>query len=137
MARIPLTSGFQIIPEGNYTFKCSEIEYKEDFGSLRISFVTATGLKHEERYNLLSSDGTTPNEKALNAFSFLAKNLLNDFNAADVDPDELKDHYINASITHTEIVNSKGEKRTYAHLKDLSPAESYETASVDLDSLLG
>ena len=34
MARIPMTSGFVIIPEGEYVFRIYDATYDEDFGCL-------------------------------------------------------------------------------------------------------
>lgn len=131
MARIPLTSGFTICPEGTYTFTVSKVEYDETFGTLRIFFAAEGGQKHDERYNLLNQDGS-PNDKAMNAFSFLAKNILGNFDATDVDPDELVGRKITAEITHTEAQGRNGV-RTYAHLANVAPAAAGE---YNLDDLL-
>jgi len=134
MARIPLTSGFTVCPEGTYVLTCENVEYKEEFGTLNLTFRTDKGNTHRESYFLLDQNGQ-PNERAMNAFSFLAKNLLNDFEAADVDPQDLVGRAVNATITHTQSESKKnpGKLMTYAHIGDVSPV----TANLDLGSILG
>ena len=39
MARIPMTSGFVIIPEGEYVFRIYDATYDEDFGRIEIKLV--------------------------------------------------------------------------------------------------
>ena len=149
MARIPLTSGFTVIPEGTYVFRIYEVKYDEDFGKLEIKMVNAKGMTHTERYSLLGNDGE-PNERAMNAFSFFAKTALNDFNKEEIDPDELIDHYIRAEVIHTKMPSNRDPNRmmTFVNLGDKSPAEDFDISpcekalnlghnpTVDLDKLL-
>ena len=72
MAKIGLTEGFTLIPEGTHVFQITDVKYKEDFGKLEVYMQTQTGSKHIERFSLLKSDGS-PNEGAYNAFSYFAK----------------------------------------------------------------
>ena len=53
MAKIPLSAGFTLIPEGEHVFKIVDVTYKEQFGKLEIKMETKDKLKHTERYNLL------------------------------------------------------------------------------------
>lgn len=39
MARIPMTSGFTLIPEGTYVFRIYDVSYDEEFGKIEISIV--------------------------------------------------------------------------------------------------
>lgn len=74
---IGLSEGFTLIPEGTHVFKITAVNYKEAFGKLEITMQTQSGAKHIERFSLLKTDGS-PNEGALNAFSYFAKTALND-----------------------------------------------------------
>lgn len=42
MAKIGLTEGFTLIPEGTHVFKITEVNYKEDFGKMEVVMQTAT-----------------------------------------------------------------------------------------------
>lgn len=148
MARIPMTSGFTVIPEGEYVFKITGVTYDEKWGRLEIKLTTYKGLTHTERYTLKDANTDEPNESALNAFSFFAKTALNDFTIPDVDPDELVGHYIRATVEHNKVPNKNNPEKimTFARLGDKSPAQCYdeeldsqtnnEVAVDDLDSLL-
>jgi len=158
MARIGLTSGFELIPEGEYVFRIWDVEYDEEFGKMVIKLVTADGKKHQERFSLKDQDDQ-PNEKALNAFSYFAKTALNDFSREEIDEKELIGHYIRAEVVHTKQPNRKDPTKTitFANLGDKAPADGFDGAvsapapkpsqtastppvsagSVDLDALLG
>lgn len=147
MARIPMTSGFSIIPEGEYVFRIYEANYDEDFGKLVVKLVTAQGMTHIERFSIKNPDDSY-NERALNAFSFFAKTAMNDFEMEDVDPEDLVDHYIRATVVHSHVPSTRdpGKTMTFANLGDKSPADGYDTEatakamnmgkSMNLDSLL-
>ena len=149
MAKIGLTGGFKPLPEGQYILKVDSVEYNEKFGKLRIKFVTEDGRYHTEQFGLLDSKGK-PNEGAYNAFSYLAKTLLDDFDRDEIDDQELVGHFIKCSIEHQVVEGSDGKTKTYVHLgndKEVcygfhgeektedAPAEA--TEGFDLDSLLG
>lgn len=159
MARITLTNGFSIIPEGEYIFCVYGVEYDPEFGKLQIKLVTADGQTHIERYSLMKQDGT-PNETAYSIFSYLAKTIMNDFSLEDVDPDDLVGKYLKAEIKHTELPSKKDPTKTstFANLGDKSPADGFDKepnarcmkvlnidhveseamkSGLDLDSLLG
>lgn len=80
MAKIGLSDGFSLIPEGTHIFKITGVSYKEAFGKLEITMQTQSGAKHIERFSLLKTDGS-PNEGALNAFSYFAKIRIAGFRA--------------------------------------------------------
>lgn len=159
MARIPMTSGFVIIPEGEYVFRIYAVDYDEEFGKIVIKMVTSKGAKYNERFSLKNADDEY-NDKALGAFSYFAKTALNDFSLEDIDPVELVDHYIRAEVVHTVQPSSKDPSKnvTFANLGDKSPADGFDDepvasalttdspapvqptetlAGLDLDSLLG
>ena len=144
MARIPMTGGFQIMPEGEQVLKITAAEYDEDFGKATFTLTNAKGQTCQERFNLMNQDGS-PNEKALNAFSFFAKNAMNDFDMEDIDPVELIGHYIKAVVIHNKVPSTKDPTKmvTFVNLGDKSPADGFEggstpakTSGLDLSALL-
>lgn len=99
MAKIGLTEGFTVLPEGTYIFKITDVTYKEAFGKLEVTMVTQNGSKHVERFSLLKSDGSA-NEGAYNAFSYFAKTALQDYDLTEIDHTDLIGHYIECDVTH-------------------------------------
>ena len=147
MARITMTGGFQIMPEGEQVLKITAAEYDEDFGKAVFTLANAKGQTCQERFTLLNQDGS-PNEKALNAFSFFAKNAMNDFDMEDVDPTELVGRYIRAEVIHNKVESKKepGKMMTFVNLGNKSPADGFDgvpteaapkAAGLDLSALLG
>ena len=131
MARIPMTSGFTLIPEGTYVFRIYDVKYDETFGKLEVMLVNAQGMKHTENFSLMDKSGE-PNEKALNAFSYFAKTALNDFTVEDIDHTDIIDHYIRAEVVHTKMPSRKDPTKTvtFANLGDKSPAFGFDEAPV-------
>lgn len=127
MARIPMTSGFTLIPTGEYVFLIEDVKYDEKFGTLEVKLVTADGMKHTERFSLMDNNGEA-NEKALNAFSYFAKTALNDFSVADIDHTDLIGHYIRAEVVHTKMPSRKDPTKTvtFANLGDKAPADGFD-----------
>lgn len=146
MARIPMTGGFQIMPEGEQVLKITAAEYDEDFGKATFTLANVKGQTCQERFSLLNQDGS-PNEKALGAFSFFAKTALNDFDIEDVDPEELVGHYLKAEVVHNKVPSTKDPTKmmTFVNLGNKSPADGFEgapapkpkAAGLDLAALLG
>ena len=145
MARIPMTGGFQIMPEGEQVLKITKAEYDEDFGKAIFTLTNAKGQTCQERFNLLNQDNT-PNERALNAFSFFAKTAMNDFDLVDVDPEELVGRYIRAEVIHNKVESREDptKTKTFVNLGNKSPADGFDGApaapkstGLDLSALLG
>ena len=146
MARIPMTGGFQIMPEGEQVLKITKAEYDEDFGKAIFTLENVKGQTCQERFGLLNNDNT-PNEKALGAFSFFAKTALNDFDIEDVDPEELVGRYIKAEVIHNKVESKKepGKMMTFVNLGSKSPANGFDgepapkpkATGLDLSALLG
>lgn len=136
MARIPMRSGFTLIPEGRHKFVITKVDYDERFGKLVISLRNQKGLTHTERFSLLSADGKTLNEKALNAFSYLAKTALQRFDLGEedeIDPQELVGCYIEADIEHNVLPKKDkegneipGQTTTFARMGDKFPCDDFE-----------
>lgn len=129
MARIPMTGGFQIMPEGEQVLKITKAEYDEEFGKAIFTLENVKGQSCQERFSLLQQDGS-PNEKAMGAFSFFAKTALNDFDIEDVDPEELVGQYLKAEIIHNKVPSTKDPTKmmTFINLGNKSPADGFEGA---------
>ena len=138
MARIPMTSGFALIPEGTYVFRIYGATYDEEFGKIEIKLVNAAGMTHTERFSIKDKNDEM-NEKALGAFSYFAKTAMNDFTLEDIDPEELIDHFICAEVVHTELPSNKDPNKmvTFVNLGDKSPAEYFDTEPVARALTLG
>lgn len=132
MARIPMTSGFTLIPEGEHIFRIFGVEYQEDFGNLTVHMINAQGMIHRETFHL--KNGNLPNESAMNAFSYFAKTAMNDYTMEDIDPDDLVNHYICCEVVHNVQPSNKDPKKTvtFCNLGDKSVAEGFDTTPVPL-----
>ena len=141
MAKIGLSEGFSLIPEGTYIFKITKVTYKEDFGKLEVTMQTQKGAQHTERFSLLKSTGE-PNEGALNAFSYFAKTALNDFTLTEIDHEDLVGHFIECDLIHDTVPSNKDQNKmiTFTRLADKRPSDGWTDTSpkkIDLKSLLG
>ena len=142
-------TGWSLIPEGKYTFKVTDVEYKEDFGKLEIKLSSQDGRSHSERYTLLRKNGEL-NEGAQKAFSFFAKTALNNFDLEAIDPHDLVGCYVSATVEHIEsdtISEKTGEPFVNVRLNNLKAAAGFPKASavgkveddeeLDLDAVFG
>ena len=132
MAKIALTEGFSLIPEGTHIFKITEVTYKEEFGKLEVKMKTAKGQTHTERFNLMKKDGTM-NEGAYNAFSYFARTALQDYTAQDIDPEELVGFFIECDVEHDIQPSNKNPNKnvTFVRLTDKRPADGYTEEEVN------
>ena len=130
MAKIGLTEGFTVIPEGTYVFKITAVNYKEDFGKMEVVMQTQSGLKHTERFSLLKSDGQ-PNEGALNAFSYFAKVALNDFSLTEIDHEDLLGCFIECDVEHDTQPSNKDPNKTvtFARLADKRASDGWDQSA--------
>lgn len=131
MAKIALTEGFSLIPEGTHIFKITDVTYKEEFGKLEVKMKTAKGQSHTERFNLMKQDGS-PNEGAYNTFSFFAKTALNDYTRTEIDHDEIVGCFISCSVEHDTQPSNRDPNKTvtFVRLGDKSPADGFTEAEV-------
>lgn len=146
MARIPMTNSFSIIPEGKQILRIDDVSYDEDFGKLEVKMSNKSGNKHTERFSLMRADGSM-NEGAMGAFSYFAKNAMNNFEMEDIDPVELKGHFLEVVVEHEKVPNRNDPTKTmtFARLVEKSPASGFEgeetttetASSMDLAALLG
>lgn len=149
MAKIKLSEGgFSLIPEGVQTFKIVGVEYKEDFGKMKIQLQTKSGQKHTENFSLMKANGEI-NEGALKAFSYFAKTALNNYSLDEIDESDLVGCYITATVKHEEFESNKepGKMLKSARLNDYTVAVGFsadkptetkatEDADADLDDFL-
>lgn len=111
MAKIGLTNGFTLIPEGIHVFQITEVKYDEDFGKMEITMQTADGQKHTERFQLLKNGGE-PNEGAMNAFSYFAKTAMGDYDLTEIDHEDLVGRFIRCEVNHEEVPSNRNPNRT-------------------------
>ena len=135
MAKIGLTEGFTLIPEGTHIFKITNVNYKEEFGKMEVTMQTKGGSKHIERFSLLKTDGS-PNEGALNAFSYFAKTALGDFEVTEIDHTDLLGHFIECDVEHEtqENKNKPGKTVTFARLADKRPSDGWDEGEAPVSS---
>jgi len=145
MAKIKLSKGgFTLIPEGTHIFKITNVEYDEDYGVVDIEMVTADGRKNNERFFLITQSGE-PNEGVLNAFSYFARNALNDFTIEEVDPADLVGCFFQADVSHDVQPNKNNPEKTvtWIRLNNWRPSGGFpekgqtNKGTIDLDDLLG
>jgi len=150
MAKMKLSERtFKLIPEGLTTFKVMEVDDSkyEDFGKIEVKLQTAKGETHNEMFTLTNTKGEL-NEGALRAWSFFARTCLNNFQADEIDTQDIVDCYITATVKHDTYIKTKGENAgtegTKVKLNDYTPAvgfgsdvkaESQESESSDMDDL--
>lgn len=129
MAKIGLTEGFSLIPEGTHVFQITEVKYKEDFGKMEVTMQTATGQKHTERFSLLDKNGE-PNAGAMNAFSYFAKTALNDFSLTEIDHEDLVGHFLRCEVIHEEVESNRtaGKMLKFVRLGDKEPCDGFDDA---------
>ena len=143
MAKMKLAeSNFKLIPEGTTTFKVVEVNDSkyEDFGKLEVKLQTAKGETHIERFGLTKNNGEV-NEGALKAWSYFARTCLNNFNADEIDTQDIVGCYVTATVKHESYTYEKdGEtkKGTNVRLNDYTVAVNFgnkveEEIDEDLD----
>lgn len=130
MAKIKLSAGgFSLIPEGVTVFKVTEVEHDADFGKIDCTLQTKDGKTHHEKFTYINNQGEI-NEGALKAFSYFAKNCLNDFSVEEIDDQDLIGCYIKATVKHEEYVakqgKNEGKTMKTVRLNDYSVALGFE-----------
>jgi len=151
MAKIQLSEGgFSLIPEGTHTFKVTKVDDSkyEDFGKLEVTLQTASGATHIERFGLTKQTGEV-NEGALKAWSYFARTCLNNYEADEIDTQDIVGCYITATVKHEEFESNKekGKMLKSARLNDYAVAVGFgsgkseeaeeEVSDDDLDDFLG
>ncbi len=111
MAKMKLSeSAFSLIPEGTTIFKVVEVDDSkyEDFGKLAVKLQTAKGETHTETFSLVKKSGEL-NEGALKAWSYFARTCLNNFQADEIDTQDIVGCYIQATVKHETYTKTKGD----------------------------
>lgn len=111
MAKMKLSeSTFTLIPEGVTIFKVMEVNDSkyEDFGKLAVKLQTVKGETHVETFTLVKANGEI-NEGALKAWSYFARTCLNNFQADEIDTQDIVGCYIQATIKHETYTRTKGD----------------------------
>ena len=141
MAKMKLSqSTFKMIAEGTHTFKVMSVDDSkyEDFGKLEVKLQTSKGETHTERFTLLNARGEI-NSGALKAWSYFARTCLNNFNADEIDTQDIVGCYITATVKHDTYTRTKGEKAgteaTTVRLNDYTTASGFGgvTRANDID----
>ena len=143
MAKMKLSeSTFTLIPEGTAIFKVTEVDDSkyEDFGKLSVKLQTAKGETHTENFSLVKKSGEL-NEGALKAWSYFARVCLNNFQADEIDTQDIVGCYIQATVKHEEFESNKepGKMLKSARLSDYTTATGFagKVAEDDEDDLDG
>lgn len=141
MAKITLSkSTFTLVPEGTHIFKVMEVDDTkyDDFGKIAVKLQTAKGETHTETFGLLNNSGEL-NEGALKAWSYFARTCLNNFQADEIDTQDIVGCYIKATVKHETYTRTKGERAgtegTTVRLNDYTTATGFDTAaSADVEA---
>ena len=122
----------------------------EDFGKLAVKMQTAKGETHTENFTIIKANGEL-NEGALKAWSYFARTCLNNFQADEIDTQDIVGCYIKATVKHETYTRTKGDKagtegvsvrlNDYATAigfgaKTEDPVDTEDDDSDDLDSFL-
>lgn len=131
MAKMKLSeSTFTLIPEGVTIFKVMEVDDSkyEDFGKLAIKLQTAKGEVHTETFSLRKSSGEI-NEGALKAWSYFARTCLGNYQADEIDTQDIVGCYIQATVKHESYTRTRGERAgeegTAVRLNDYATASGF------------
>ena len=134
MAKIQLSEGgFTLIPEGVTVFKVMEVDDSkyDDFGKIAVKLQTVEGKTHTENFTLIKANGDL-NEAALRAWSYFARTCLNNFQADEIDTQDIVGCYIQATVKHEKYTRTKGDKAgqeaTATRLNDYTTASGFAGA---------
>ncbi len=121
MATIGLSAGFSLIPEGKTIFKIEKCEYKPKFHKIEVTLKTKNGQSHTERYDISKQGG-------LNAFSYMAKTALHDFDLTEIDHTSIVGKFIGAEVEHTNQPHRDDPNKTvtFANLKSKFEAWGFD-----------
>lgn len=139
MAKMKLSeSTFSLIPEGSTIFKVVEVDDSKyaDFGKLAVKLQTAKGETHTENFTLVKANGEL-NEGALKAWSYFARVCLNNFQADEIDTQDVVGCYIQATVKHEKYIRKNGDKAgtegTAVRLNDYTTASGFADKGAQAD----
>ena len=123
-------STFKLVPEGVTTFKVVEVDDSkyEDFGKLVVKLQTAKGESHNETFTIVKANGEI-NEGALRAWSYFARTCLNNFQADEIDTQDIVGCYIKATVKHETydyVKDGENKTGTKARLNDYTTAIGFD-----------
>lgn len=124
MGKIGL-KGFEPIPEGKYPMKVVKVNHKETFNKVELTYETAAGKQHTEKFDLNIDGGAW-------AFAFTARNLLDDNSVMSIDPNDLKGKFAMFEVTH-EVVPYKGRDTVFARARSYAHADGFDTVDGEVD----
>ena len=141
MAKMKLSeSAFKLISEGAHVFKITEVDDSkyEDFGKLAVKMQTAKGETHTETFTILKANGEL-NEGALKAWSYFARTCLNNYQADEIDTQDIVGCYIGATVKHETFTRTKGDNAgtegVSVRLNDYTSASGFGAAKSDPDDV--
>lgn len=131
MAKVKLSeSTFTLIPEGVTIFKVMKVDDSkyEDFGKLAVKLQTAKGETHTETFSIIGKNGEV-NDGALRAWSYFARVCLGNYQADEIDTQDIVGCYIQATVKHETFTrikgNRAGEEGTSIRLNDYTTASGF------------
>lgn len=138
MAKMKLSERtFKLIPEGVTTFKVMEVDDSkyEDFGKLAVKLQTSKGETHVESFTLLNAKGEI-NEGALKAWSYFARTCLNNFQADEIDTQDIVGCYITTTVKHEQSPGkgeNAGKMYTNVRLNDYTTAIGFNAPKAEIE----
>lgn len=125
---------FKPISEGSHIFRVDDVDFNPDFGKAKIYLKTVDNKTQVERYTLTNSAGEV-NQGACNAFSWLIRNVMNNQDLKEIEPEQMVGHYVKATVTHTQVESKKeaGKMLTFCKLSDYEPATGFDNSELDDD----
>lgn len=138
MAKMKLSeSTFTLIPEGVTVFKVTKVDDSkyEKFGKIAVTLQTKEGKTHVENFTLMKAvkNRMEINEGALRAWSYFARTCLNNYQADEIDTQDIVGCYIQANVTHEKYTRTKGdhagEEAETARLGDYASATGFTAES--------
>lgn len=137
MAKMKLSeSSFSLIPEGSAIFKVVSVDDSkyEDYGKLSVKLQTAKGETHIETFSLVHAKTGEVNEGALKAWSYFARVCLNNFQADEIDTQDIVGCYIQATVKHEVYTKTRGDNAGQegkaVRLNDYATASGFGGAQV-------
>ena len=140
MAKMKLSDrAFKLISEGAHVFKITEVDDTkyEDFGKLAVKMQTSKGETHTESFSILKKNGEL-NEGALKAWSYFARTCLNNYQADEIDTQDIVGCYIGVTVKHEQSQGTgenAGKTYTNVRLNDYTTASGFGAAKADPDDV--
>lgn len=130
MSAINLSPRFNVLPEGHYVLKITDVEHNEQFGRITVKFETEDGQKHSETYRYINQNGERV-DAALRAFSFFARVAMNDEDIESVDTDDLPGKFIECDLEKQSYQKRDGSEGSSVRMMNLESSAGWETAEED------